>query len=129
MSWQTRLKKPEFKKPEKISPDSKVVDMERAAEMDVSTNCCEMARTSAVAAIHSLVGHKHEKKMFPLGIEQASKDIEEMSCEELKRQVELLGKVAKYPSGIPNPPKGHKTNPLVIEFRKIYEEWKECEGK
>tara|TARA_R110000824_G_scaffold365612_1_gene554131 strand:+ start:77 stop:478 length:402 start_codon:yes stop_codon:yes gene_type:complete len=129
MSWENTLQKPEFKKPERseVAPDSKVVDLERVAEIDVAGNCCEVARTSAVIAINSLAGHKYEKQLFPSGIEANSKIVEEASCKELKSILANIGKINKYPSGIPTPPKGSSTNPLVVECRKIYEEWKECD--
>jgi hypothetical protein len=130
MVWEERLKKPEFKKPERsepIAPDSKVVDLERVAEMGVAGNCCEVARTSAVVAVNSFAGHKLEKKMFPLGIETASREIEEMSCERLKRTLIHYGKINKYPNALPIPSKGRINSPLVVELRKIYEEWKKCD--
>ena len=131
MAWENTLRKPEFKKPERtelVAPDSKVVDLERVSEIDVAGNCCEVARTSAVIAVNSLAGHKYEKTFFPLGIEVGSKTVEEMPCKGLKRLLADVGKINKYPSGLPTPAKGRALNPLVVEFRKIYEEWKECDG-
>ena len=33
------------------APDSKLVDMERAAEMDVAGNCCEQARNQVLEVL------------------------------------------------------------------------------
>ena len=149
MTWEDILKiDPERmmeRKPvrELEAPDSKVMDYEIAADIDVEGNCCEAARNAAVTAANSFLDHPLKDKIFmnvgkdrtPDEVERFLLDIEEADCKTLRRWLREVGKVDKYPNGLPEikPPTaaakyGFMHNPLVVEFRKIWEEWEECES-
>ena len=124
------------------APDSKVIDEQTASEMDVAGNCCEAARNAAVTAANSFLDHPLKDKIFmnvgknrtPDEVERFLLDIEEANCKTLRRWLREVGKIDKYPNGLPEleptPARAKYEfmhNPLVVEFRKIYEEWSECD--
>ena len=107
------------------APDSKLVDYQIAGEMDIVGNCCEQARNQVMEAI-SVSQRRYEEEGRPDRVKDAEGNmrmVENMDCEKLKQQVYRFW--SKSYSA--KPPKGMKINPELLMWRKIYEEWEECE--
>ena len=152
MSWKDILKidpermmrEPDRKPVRELeAPDSKVMDYEIAADIDVEGNCCEAARNAAVTVANSFLDHPMKDKIFmnvdkertPDEIERFLLNIENTNCRTLRRWLREVGKIDKYPDGLPElkpharaPKYRYMHNPIVVEFRKIWEEWEECES-
>lgn len=107
------------------APNSKVIDFELAGEMDVTDSCCEAARNHVIELMGNIQRRYEEegREEKAKGIEIAIPSLEEGDCAELLKVVKRMHDISHEIK----PPKGHHISPEYLEWRKIYEEWKECD--
>jgi len=112
--WQQQLERP-------TDEDVAQVQVDKTIQ---SEGCCETARTQMLD-IFNMMKTRYEQEgrtEAVKGIEENFRIIETLTCKNLKRELAKLSKLGRIA------PAGMKINPEVLEFRRIYEEWEECEG-
>ena len=111
--WQQQLERPKEAQ----------VEMDKTIQ---SEGCCETAR-GQMLDIFNMMKTRYEQEGRPdavKGVEENFRIIETLTCKNLKGELAKLAKIGRELIATA----GKEINPEVLEFRRIYEEWEECEG-
>ena len=133
MNWFTILKiDPEFmmdqkelvREPVRETSDSKVIDLERVTDIDVAGNCCEAARNEVMTLL-SQIQRRYENEGRSDREKDAEKNMKIVEGVDCKQLLQIV--YTHWKKSFTKPPEGMKLNPEYLEWRRIYEEWKECD--